>query len=181
MTKQLKEMGMRLAALRDSEELTVEEMAKKLKMPLEEYIAHENGERDFSFSFLHEAAVFLGVDVLDIISGESPKLSTCSFVKSGHGYDVARRTAYDYKHLAFTFAHKKAEPFIVTVEPKNEKPVLHSHEGQEFNYILNGNMLLYLGDSVYEMNPGDSIYFNSSIPHAMEAVGGSVQFIAVVI
>ena len=72
---------------------------------------------------------------------------------------------------------------MVTVEPKeNDALVLHSHEGQEFNYMVAGCMEFYLDKTVYELNEGDSVYFDSGIPHAMKAVGGQpAKFLAVVI
>ena len=184
MTEQLSEIGGRLAALRDIMDITAEKMAEDMKTDVDEYIAYERGERDFSFSFLQNAANILGVDVVDIISGESPKLTKCALVRKGKGYDIMRRKAYDYKHLAFTFRDKKAEPFMVTVEPKDDggEPTLHSHEGQEFNYMVSGNMEFYLDNTVYELAEGDSVYFDSGIPHAMKAVGGQpAKFLAVVI
>ena len=183
MTEQLSEIGGRLAALRDIMDIPAETMAEKLKLDVKEYIAYERGERDFSFSFLSNAADILGVDIVDIISGDSPKLTTCALVRNGEGYDIMRRKAYDYKHLAFTFRNKKADPFMVTVEPKEgEEITLHSHDGQEFNYMVSGSMEFHLDSAVYELNEGDSIYFDSSIPHAMKAVGKApAKFIAVVI
>jgi len=185
MTEQLSEIGGRLEALRDIIDIPAEKMAEAMKLGVGEYIAYERGEKDFSFSFLQNAANILGVDVVDIISGESPKLTKCSLVRNGKGYDIMRRKAYDYKHLAFTFRNKKAEPFMVTVEPRNstdEKLVLHSHEGQEFNFMVSGNMEFHLDNTVYELAEGDSLYFDAGIPHAMKAIGGApAQFIAVVI
>ena len=183
MTEQISEIANRLKALRNIMEVSVEKMAEKMEVDVGEYNAYELGERDFSFSFLYNAANILGVDVIDIISGESPKLTTCTVVRKGEGYDIIRRKSYDYKHLAFTFRKKKAEPFMVTVEPKeDEKVTLHSHESQEFNYMISGSMEFHLDNMVYELNEGDSIYFDSNIPHAMKALGNSpATFIAVVI
>ncbi|MCL2099291.1 MAG: cupin domain-containing protein [Oscillospiraceae bacterium] len=185
MTEQLSEIGGRLKALRDIIGITEEKIAEELKVSIEEYNAYEKGELDFSFSFLYGAAGILGVDVVDIISGESPKLETCAVVRRGEGYDIMRREAYDYKHLAFTFRKKKAEPFMVTVEPKPDSGApltLHSHEGQEFNYMTSGTMEFHIGSAVYELNEGDSVYFDSGVPHAMRAAGGKpAVFIAVVI
>jgi len=183
MTEQLTEIGNRLKALRDVMDITAEKMAEEMKIGIGDYNAYERGERDFSFSFLLNAATILGVDVVDIISGESPKLTTCALVRKGEGYDIMRREAYNYKHLAFTFSKKKAEPFMVSVEPKQSGELtLHSHDGQEFNYMVAGSMEFYLADMVYKLNEGDSVYFDSSVPHAMKAVGGQpAKFIAVVI
>ena len=183
MTDQLLEIGGRLKGLRSIMDISAEKMAADLKLDVEEYVAYEQGQRDFSFSFLSNAANMLGVDVVDIISGESPKLTTCALVRKGEGYDITRRAAYDYKHLAFTFRKKKADPFLVTVEPhKDEKIVLNSHEGQEFDYMISGKMEFHLDNIVYELNEGDSVYYDSSVPHAMKAIGAhAAKFIAVVI
>jgi quercetin dioxygenase-like cupin family protein/DNA-binding XRE family transcriptional regulator len=183
MTEQLHEIGARLLALRDSLNISAEQMAQTMHISVEEYSAYEAGKRDFSFSFLQNAAQILNVDVVDIISGESPKLTKCALVRKGEGFDIERRKAYDYKHLAFTFINKKAEPFSVTVEPKHgEAPTLHSHEGQEFDYMLSGKMEFHFGKTVYELGEGDSVYFDASVPHAMKAIGHhAAKFLAVVI
>ncbi len=182
MNDQIKDIGMRLAGLRDDLEMSTSEIAEKLGVDEDTYKAYENGEKDFSFSFIYNAAEILGVDVLDIISGDAPKLSMCCMVQKGKGYSVKREHEYDYKHLAYTFRGKKGEPFLVTITPDNEPPVMHGHDGQEFNYVISGKMMLYIGDISYELSEGDSVYFDSSVPHAVVALGDKeAQFIAVVI
>lgn len=182
MNNQIKDIGMRLAGLRDDMEISTAEMAEKLGVDEETYIAYENGKKDFSFSFMYNAADILGVDVLDLISGNAPTISMCSMVKKGQGYSVNRGHDYDYKHLAYTFKNKKGEPFLVTITPDDKPPVMHGHEGQEFNYVISGQMKLYIGDISYELSEGDSVYFDSSVPHAEVALGDKeAQFIAVVI
>jgi quercetin dioxygenase-like cupin family protein len=181
MTEQLMEIGARLKALREIMDYTPQLLAEKMEMQESEYLKYEKGEMDFSFSFLYTAANILGVDVLDLMSGESPKLARMTVVRDGQGYDISRRKAYNYKHLAYTFRDKKAEPFLVTVEPSEASPKLHDHDGQEFDYMLSGTMIFYLGDSITTLNAGDSVYYDSSIPHAMKAEGGAARFLAVVI
>ncbi|TJX13471.1 helix-turn-helix transcriptional regulator [Tissierella creatinini] len=182
MNSQIKEMSQRLAMLRESQGFSPEKIADVLEIPLTEYLQYEAGESDFSFSFIYNAAQVLGVDVLDIISGESPKLSTCTVVRNGGGYEIDRRKAYNYKHLAFTFRNKKAEPFMVTVEPNDSIPNRHSHEGQEFNYIVQGNIEFYIADMVYELGKGDSVYFDATVPHAIRAHGNEpAALLAVVV
>lgn len=181
MNEQIKDIGLRLRTLREDMEITTEEMAAKLEVDHDSYLAYESGEMDFSFSLIYNAAEILGVDVLDLISGSAPTLSMCCMVKKGKGYSVKRDEEYDYKHLAYTFRNKKAEPFLVTITPDNKPPVMHGHEGQEFNYVLSGKMMLYIGDISYELSKGDSVYFDSSVPHAEVAIGDKeAQFIAVV-
>jgi len=183
MTEQLVEIGGRLKALRDIMDVTDDIMAQSMKLDKSEYLAYEEGQRDFSFSFLYNAANILSVDVVDIISGESPKLTTCAVVKNGEGLDVMRREAYNYKHLAFTFSNKKAEPFMVTVEPQDdEKLTMHDHEGQEFVYVVSGEMKFIHDEVDYMLDSGDSVYFNAGMPHVMQAVGKQpLKFISVVI
>jgi len=181
MTEQLKEIGFRLAALRSIAEMTPEAFCEKTGVTAEALAAYEKGELDFSFSFLYNAARVLGVDVIDIMSGDSPRLSDWCVVRNGEGYVINRRAAYKYRHLAFTFRAKKAEPFLVTVEPKAESPAQHAHDGQEFNWLVSGRMRFLISDAEYVLEPGDSVYFNASIPHAMQALDDApAEFLAVV-
>ena len=181
MTEQLKEIGLRLSALRNIAELSPEVFCEKTGISTRDLAAYEKGELDFSFSFLYNAARILGVDVIDLMSGDSPHLSDWCIVRKGEGYSIDRRSAYKYNHLAFTFRNKKAEPFMVTVEPKEDTPVLHSHDGQEFNWLVSGRMRFYIANETYVLEPGDSVYFNASIPHAMQALDNTtVHFLAVV-
>ena len=181
MDVQLKEMGIRLAELREIKDITISQIAEKLNISVEEYVAYENGEKDFSFSFMMSVATILGVDVISLLSGQSPKLEDCALVKKGQEFFIKKEGAYDYKHLAYTFQNKKAEPFFVTSMPGEKDEVLHSHSGQEFNFVLSGSMRLTVGDASYDLNSGDSVYFNSAIPHGIEVLGDkAVKFLAVV-
>lgn len=181
MTEQLIEIGRRLSVLRGIAELTPEGFCQMAGVSTEDLAAYEKGERDFSFSFLYNAARILGVDVMDLMSGDSPRLSGWCLVRKGEGYAIDRRAAYKYRHLAFTFRDKKAEPFLVTVEPKGQQPVLHAHDGQEFNWMVSGRMKFFIDQAEYVLEPGDSVYFNAAIPHAMQALDDqSAQFLAVV-
>ncbi len=181
MTEQLVEIGIRLRALREIMGLEAYELAQACNVDVDTYLAYENGKKDFSFSFLYNAARALHVDVVDIMSGYSPKLSTCSVVRAGKGFKVERRSAYSYMALAFTFRNKKAEPFHVTVSPTN-MPDLHGHEGQEFQYLLSGDAEMTIGETTFILHQGDAVYFDSSIPHALRALNGeNAEFIAVVI
>jgi len=183
MTEQLKEIGMRLTSLREINCLSAERMAEKLDLDINTYLKYEKGEEDFSFSFLSNAAAQLGVDVVEIITGDAPKLTICSLVRKGGGYDISRNSAYDYKHLAFTFKNKLAEPFMVTEGSYNAPgfPAQHTHDGQEFNFMVSGSMEFHLGDAMYILNEGDSIYFDAKIPHAVKALGDApAKFLAVV-
>ena len=129
---------------------------RALGVPLEDYVAYEAGERDFSFSHLFNIASTLGVDISDLLTGESPKLKGYILTRAGKGLAFDRRKAYHYEHLAYNFRDKKAEPFIVTVEydPTGAPRPRHDHEGQEFDYVLTGHMKIVLAGNEVYLGPG---------------------------
>lgn len=182
MEEQLKEMGQRLAGLREIKGFSQEEVAKNLNISLEEYVAFEEGKKDFSFSFMYNVASMFEVDVFNLLSGNSPTLTDCAVVRKGHEFFIKKEGEYDYKHLAYTFKDKKAEPFFVVSMSGKEDGKLHTHSGQEFNFVLAGRMEFKIGELSYELNKGDSVYFNANIPHGIKVLGDKpVKFIAVVI
>lgn len=182
MEQQLREMGQRLADLREIKDITIAEMANKLEMPVEEYLAYEEGKNDFSFSFMVNVATILGVEVSCLLSGNAPTLNDCAVVRKGQEFFIKKEGVYDYKYLGFTFKDKKADPFFVQCMPGEEDVDLHSHKGQEFNFVLSGKMILKVGERTYELNKGDSVYFNSDLPHGIKVLGDTpVKFLAVVI
>jgi mannose-6-phosphate isomerase-like protein (cupin superfamily) len=104
-----------------------------------------------------------------------------SLTRKGRGIAVDRRKSYKYQSLAYSFKGRIAEPFIVTAEPSNGDIHFQSHAGQEFNYMLEGKMMLVIDKKELILNEGDSIYFDSSKPHGMKALEGkSAIFLAVI-
>ena len=180
---QIQMIALRIADLRDILGMTQEEVAEKSGVPLADYAAYETGTKDFSFSHLFNIAETLGVDISDLLTGESPKLRGYVLTRSGQGLAFDRRKQYHYQHLAYNFSRKLAEPFIVTVEQDAPGAVkqAHSHEGQEFDYVLEGYLKIVLGGNELLLGPGDSVYYDSSLPHAMYALEGDCRFIAVVV
>ena len=72
-------------------DITPEEMAEAAGVELEEYLKHENGEQDFGFTFLYKCADKLDVDIVELLTGENPRLSFYSIVRKGEGLDIKRR------------------------------------------------------------------------------------------
>lgn len=180
---QIELIAMRIRDLREINAFTAEQVAQKANIPLEEYRDYETGMRDFSFSHLFNISEVLQVDISDLLTGESPKLKGYVLTRGGKGLAFDRRRQYHYQHLAYNFAHKLAEPFVVTVEKDEPGAVkqAHSHDGQEFDYVLEGMLRLVLNGNELVLMAGDSIYYDSSLPHVMYAVEGDCKFIAVVI
>ncbi|MDD6041110.1 MAG: XRE family transcriptional regulator [Clostridia bacterium] len=183
MSDSMKQIAMRIEDLRESSDYTVEQMAEMLGVSAEEYRRYELGEADMSISFLVKLSDVLGVDMTEILTGQTPRLNTLSVTRAGKGHETDSHDQYVYKNLAYNFIHRKIEPMYVTVRPEDNKTLVpNSHDGQEFDYILSGTMHLVVGKHDLVLNPGDSAYYDSRAPHAMEAVGGEpVHFLAIVI
>ena len=172
MDEQIKQIAERLKGLRDALDLSVEEVAADCNFTVEEYQAIESGECDFSVSVLQRIARKYGITLDELMFGEEPKMKSYFLTRRGTGVSVERTKAYKYQSLASGFKGRKADPFIVTVEPKPENtPVyFNTHEGQEFNLVIEGRMLLNINGKELILNPGDSLYFDSSKPHGMLAL-----------
>ena len=186
MEPNIQEVSKRIRALREDCGYTMQEMADATGRSLAEYAAQEAGEEDFSFTFLYKCANKLGVDVIELLTGETPHLSGFSLVRDGEGISVKRRVGLEYLHKAPTLHNKLAEPFLVTipyVAESLEKPLhLSYHEGQELDYIISGHLRFSYEGHIEELNPGDVIMYDSGRGHGLAATGGEpCTILAVVI
>lgn len=183
MSDQIKQIAARIKDLREIAGLSAETLSKELVVPVETYRQYESGEVDIPIGFLFEAAKRYNVELTAILTGEDPKLRTYCLVRKDKGMKVDRRNPYKYLNLAFNFVNKKAEPFLVTVEPdESGSPVnYNSHPGQEFNYVIEGTLQIYIDGHQLILNEGDSLYFDSSINHGMKALNGKkARFLAII-
>jgi len=184
MEDRLKEIAARVRELREIEGVSAESLARSLGVDSATYTLWESGQADFPVGILIEIAARFTVDLSELISGSAPKLRTYCLTRAEHGQDVNRRAPYSYRSLAPNFIHKKAEPFLVEVSPKPEGTTLdlNSHPGQEFNYVIEGRLLISVGTHELELNEGDSLYFDSGESHGMKALDGKrARFIAIVL
>jgi len=183
MNENVKEICARVKVLREIGDISAEALAAELGLNPAEYNEWESGTKDFPVGVLVEIANYFKVDLPELITGATPKLKMYCLTKAGQAPEVTRRPMYAYWNLAYNFHRKKAEPFIVEASPETEnKPInLNTHPGQEFNYLLEGRLLISIGGHDIELNPGDSVYFDSQEPHGMKALGGTkARFIAIV-
>lgn len=179
----IKSIANRLRGLREVLELSAQEVAESCHLRVEEYMALESGESDISVNVLQTIARRYGISLDVLMFGEEPKMNAYFITRAGAGVSVERRKAYKYEALASGFRDRKADPFIVTVEPTPADSPMHlnSHEGQEMNYVLEGRLLLSLNGKELMLNVGDSLYFDSSLPHGMKALDGRpVRFLAII-
>jgi len=116
-----------------------------------------------------KVGAFFGEDPREpftIVRKNERKMTSRFASKEGVSY------GYSYESLGFDKKDRHMEPFLVTLEPamiKSEK--LSAHEGEEFIFILEGEMEAILGDHKDILCPGDCIYYDSSIPHKVQCHG----------
>ena len=186
MEPNIKEVAGRIRALREDMEITMQEMAEATGRSVTEYAAQESGEKDLSFTFLYKCAKRLGVDVIELLTGENPHLSGYSLMRAGDGLSIKRRAGFEYLHKAPHFKNKLAEPFLVTApyleEEQNEPIHLSYHTGQELDFIISGKMRFAYEDHIEELEAGDLLMYDSGRGHGMIAIGGEpCVFLAVVL
>lgn len=183
----IKEVAERIRVLREDCDFTMQEMAKATGRTVAEYARQEAGEQDLSFTFLYKCAKKLGVDVIDLLTGETPHLKGYSLVRKGEGVNIKREKEFIYLHKAPRLQNKLAEPFLVTApfDPElQEKPIhLAYHKGQELDFVLEGRLRFsYENKHFEELGPGDCVMYDSGRGHGLIAIDGKdCTFLAVVI
>ncbi len=182
MTDIQEEIAYRVKDMREVCDIGIQDMASQLGVPVDTYRKYESGELDIPASILYEAAEIFNVDTSLLLTGEDTRMSVFAVTRKDKGVTIDRHEAYDYENLASNFTHKTIEPFIVTVTPRDDNyiPEPNYHKGHEFVYVLEGVLRLYIKDNVIDLNPGDSIYFDSQHKHSMVALGDKkVRFLDV--
>ena len=182
----IREMAERIRELREITRYTPEEMAAKTDVTAEEYLACENGQRDLNFAFIYRCALAFGVNVTDIIDGVSPKLKSYTVTRHGAGQRIEQAHGMTYYNLAYAFQNRIAEPLYVRSEyneDAQQKDIeLTTHAGQEIDIVISGSLMVQVGSHKEVLHAGDSIYYDSSAPHGMIAVGGQdCEFYAIVL
>ena len=184
MNEEIKQIAERLKGLRDVLELSIDDVAEVCGISPEKYAELESGTVDISVSILHRISQTYGVELTTLMFGDEPKMSSYFVTRKGKGISVERTKAYKYQSLAAGFSKRKADPFMVTVHPKpdNEPIYQNSHTGQEYNYVISGRMQIQINGKDLILEEGDSIYFNSELPHGMKALDGKeVKFLAIIL
>lgn len=186
MEMQIREIAERIKGLREMLDIPQEEMAKVTGLSVQEYGDMEKGECDFPFTFLMKCAERFHVDIVELMTGSDPKLSFYTVVRQNKGLPIQRREGFTYRHLAYLFKGKFAEPFLVTApysEKEQNQPIEYStHEGQEFDFILKGSLKVDFEGHIEVLNAGDAVYYDSGHPHGMIAASGTdCEFLAVLL
>ena len=172
----IREVAQRIRELREVSGFTVEEMAARTDLSVEEYIQCEAGNRNLSIAFLYRCTLSFGVDMGDLLEGRSPKLRSYDLTRKGEGRRIEEAHHMVGYNLAADFRNRIALPLYMEMKyrpgAEYEDIELVTHEGQECDIVIRGHMKIQIGSRTEILYPGDTIYYDSSTPHGMIAVDG---------
>ena len=186
MAYKMKEVAGRIRELRQITGISVEEMAKRTDLTVDEYLACEAGQRDLNVAFLYRCTLSFGVDMGDLLEGHSPKLRSYALTRKGEGQRIEEAHHMVGYNLAADFRNRIALPLYMELAyrpgAEYEDIELTTHEGQECDIVIRGHMRVQIGGKAEVLHPGDCIYYDSATPHGMIAVDGEdCAFYAIVL
>lgn len=172
MKERTKEIANRIKQTREKLALSIQDVAEKTKINKYEYEDYESGQIDIPVSAIIEIAVCFDIDISVLLTGTKPTDSGYSVTRKGDGVSVERHHQYKYQALAHKFANKVGKPFVLTIDASDEEVHFNHHSGQEFIYVIDGHVKVYIQDDIIDLKEGDNIYFDASIPHAVKTENG---------
>ncbi len=177
----MREVGLRLQGLREACDVTVEEMAHELGVSPGTYAEWEETGEDVPISALYHVARTFNVELTELLTGTSAKLDTDHVVRRGEGQEVDRYPGYHYDDMAWRYAGKVMQPLMVVLDPSDEPAELVCHSGQEFNFVVEGSIVVTFDDKEIVLNEWDGIYFNPTHPHGQRCHGDkTAKFITII-
>ena len=179
MNEQIAQIAARIRELREILEIPQETAAEKVGIPVDVYRCYESAESDIPIGVLYGLAAIFNVDPTELLTGDGPRMEEYTLVRKGQGIRVERYAGYSFSALAFNFKNRDMDPMIVTLSPTDHAELV-VHAGQEFNYVLEGQITVVIGKNEFILDEGDSIYFNPAIPHGQRAVSPQARFLTVI-
>ncbi|MCM1322050.1 MAG: cupin domain-containing protein [Bacteroides sp.] len=183
-------IGKKIRLIRESRKLSIEDVSERTNLAADGIARIEKGELIPGLTPLIKIARVLGVRFGTFMddqenlgpavfrSGEKDKKAVARFSERGN----AVSSDLDYYSLARNKADRHMDPFIIDVYPTSEEEVkLSSHEGEEFIYILSGEIEVQYGKDTYVLGAGDSIYYDSIVAHHLHGHGSSAAKILAVV
>lgn len=176
------EIGRRIRLLRKQQQRTQNDIAARCGFTVSLLSKIENGQTTPPVATLMKIANALGVKVSDLLEPEHPPATV--FVPAEHHRDAARwiKTDRGYSFFAFASARgdKAMQPYLFTARKGETTDSPLSHSGEEFLFVLSGEMRYRVGNVEYTLKAGDSLYFNSLEDHSLQPVTDEVTYLAVI-
>ena len=182
-------MGSKIKGIRESKNITIAEMAERSGLAVEQVESIENDAFLPSLGPLIKIARALGVrlgtflddnDALGPVVSRAAEHNDSSISFSNDAAEARKNMVYH--SLAKQKAGRHMEPFIIDINPSEEKEFkLSAHEGEEFIYVMEGEVEIAYGKEIYTLRAGDSIFYDSIVKHHVHgAAGQAARILAVV-
>jgi transcriptional regulator with XRE-family HTH domain len=166
-------IGRKVRALRQGLDVTISDLARSTELSVGMVSKIENGQTSPSLSTLRSLAKALNVPI-SIFFQDFEDRRDCSFVPVGQGLRIDRRgtkAGHVYELLGHSLrSATKIEPFLITITEEGEAYAEFQHPGHEFIYMLSGRLTYRHGEQLYEMGPGDALFFDALAPHGPEVL-----------
>ena len=183
-------VGSKIKGLRETKNLSIEEIAERSGLTVEQINSIENDVNLPSLGPLIKIARALGVrlgtfmddnDALGPVGSRAKDREKDSSFSFSNGATDARKHM-EYHPLAQQKAGRHMEPFVIDINPEeNPNFQLSAHEGEEFIYVMQGEVEIEYGKDKYLLTEGDSIFYDSIVKHHVHgAPGKSAKILAVV-
>ena len=183
-------VGHKIKGLRESKNLTIEEISERSGLSVEQITSIENDENLPSLGPLIKIARALGVRLgtfMDDNDALGPVVCRAEECEREHSISFSNdatdaRKHMEYHPLAKQKAGRHMEPFVIDINPEEGKEFqLSAHEGEEFIYVMSGEVEIAYGKETYTLKEGDSIFYDSIVKHHVHgAPGKSAKILAVV-
>ncbi|MBT8334244.1 MAG: helix-turn-helix transcriptional regulator [Desulfobacterales bacterium] len=179
------DLGRQIRNLRNQRDLTLKDLSKLTGLSKPNLSQIENNLVTPPIATLINIATALGVPIGSFFQRSSQETNVV-VVRKEDRYGIAKgphisHIGYQYEPLAYPKVDKSMEPFIVHMEKREAKEIVYNnHRGEEFLIVLEGTLEFRYGDTVFTLMEGDSLYFDSSIPHGYRGLTGTVKTLVVI-
>jgi transcriptional regulator with XRE-family HTH domain len=171
----LDEIGSTIRALRQERGLSLRDLSRLTGFSISFLSLVERGRSSLALTSLQKVATALGTSVASFFPdvGRAREAAVPHVVRAlGGASQLSTGSQRTYKLLSGRSFTRVLEPMVVTVEPSETIEEPYAHEGEEFAYVLSGELLFVIDGVHHMLGPGDSIHFQSSIPHSIHNSGG---------
>ncbi|MBN2485103.1 MAG: cupin domain-containing protein [Bacteroidales bacterium] len=182
-----KQIGNKVRQIRENLKISIEELSERSSLNVDQIAKIESNEIIPSLAPLIRISRALGVR-LGTFMDDNENLGPALHLKDQSAQGISfsnnmatERSAMQYFPLAAEKAGRHMEPFIIEIKANADEYILSTHEGEEFIYVLEGELEIVYGKEKKHLTAGDSIYYDSIVPHHVHAAGNkNARILAVV-
>ncbi len=169
-------VGERVRQVREARGLSLKDVSQRTDLDVAVLSRIEEGSLAPPLGTVIRLAKALDMKMGYFISGEENRPFTIvrrseRKIVSRYDSEKGRYYGYEYESLAPHKKDRHMEPFLVTLQPAETEEERSTHDGQEFIYVLEGTMEVRLGEEIHLLEPGDAIYYDSTVPHLVKCHG----------